>query len=96
MGLSSELTFYAFTKFEKYIPEKSLHDAICEVHPVPNDLNQVKKKKDEFLKDLLKVKNKIQWYSGKKYRKRLSLWWVSLCGGSLIQGMVQVGECEEV
>ena len=55
--LPSELASYANTQFEKYIPEKSLHDAICEVHPVPNNLNQVKKM-DEFLKDLLKEKNK--------------------------------------
>ena len=41
---------------ELYIPEKSIHEAICEVHPVPNNLNQVKKM-DEFLRGLLKEKN---------------------------------------
>ena len=39
--LPPELAFYANTQFEKYIPGKSLHDAICEVHPVPINLNQV-------------------------------------------------------
>ena len=52
----SELASYANTQFEKYIPEKCVHDAICEVHPVPNNLDQVKKM-DEFLRDLLKEKN---------------------------------------
>ena len=55
--LPSELASYANTQFEKYIPEKGIHDAICEVHPVPNNLNQVKKM-DKFLRDLLKEKNK--------------------------------------
>ena len=66
--LPPELASYANTQFEKCIPEKSIHDAICEVHPVPNDLNQIKKM-DEILRDLLKKKNK-------KYRKGLSPWWV--------------------
>ena len=75
--LTSELTSYANTQFEKYIPEKSLHDAICEVHPVPNNLNQVKKM-DEFLKDLLKVKNKynslaIDEILGKIQKRALSV-----------------------
>ena len=56
-GLPSELASYANTQFEKYIPGKSIHDAICEVHIVPNNLNQVKKI-DEFLRDLLTEKNK--------------------------------------
>ena len=56
--LPSELASYANTQFEKYIPDKSIHDAICEVHPVPNNMNQVKKM-DEFLKDLSKIKIKI-------------------------------------
>ena len=55
--LPSELASYANTQFKNYIPEKSPHDVIREVHPVPNNLNQVKKI-DEFLKDLLKEKNK--------------------------------------
>ena len=55
--LPSELASYANTQFEKYIPGKSIHDAICEVHIVPNNLNQVKKI-DEFLRDLLKKKKK--------------------------------------
>ena len=55
--LPSELASYANTQFEKYIPEKSIHDAICEVHPVPNNLNQFKRM-DEFSRDLLKEKNK--------------------------------------
>ena len=41
--LPFELASYAKTQFEKFIPEKSLHDTICEVHPVPNNFNQVKK-----------------------------------------------------
>ena len=55
--LPSELASYANTQFEKYILEKSIHDAICEVHPVPNNLNQFKRM-DEFSRDLLKEKNK--------------------------------------
>ena len=51
--LPSELASYSKTQFEKYIPEKSLHDAISKVHPVPSNLNEVKKI-DEFLKNLLK------------------------------------------
>ena len=43
-------------QFEKYIPEKRIHDAICKVYLVPNNLNQVKKM-DWFLKELLKEKN---------------------------------------
>ena len=57
MGLPSELASYANTQFEKYIQENSIHDAICEVHPVPSNLNKVKKM-GKFLKDLLKKKNK--------------------------------------
>ena len=55
--LPSELTSYANTQFEKCIPEKNIHDPICEVHPVTNNLNQVRKM-DKFLRDLLKEKNK--------------------------------------
>ena len=63
-----------------YIPERSFHDAICEVHLVPSNLNQVKKI-DGFLKDLLKEKNKnnsltINEILGKT-QKRVSPWWVS-------------------
>ena len=43
-------------QFEKYIPEKSIHDAVGKVYLVPNNLNQVKKM-DGFLKELLKEKN---------------------------------------
>ena len=53
----SELTFYANTQFEKYIPGKSFLNTICEVYTVPNNLNRVKKM-NGFLKDLLKEKNK--------------------------------------
>ena len=55
--LPSELASYANTQFEKCIPEKNIHDPICEVHPVTNNLNQVRKM-DKFLRDLLKEKNK--------------------------------------
>ena len=55
--LPSELASYANTQFDKYIPDKSIHDAICEVRPVLNNLNQVKRM-DEFSRDLLKEKNK--------------------------------------
>ena len=55
--LPSGLASYANTQFEKYIQENSIHDTICKVHPVPNNLNQVKKM-DEFLRDLLKEKTK--------------------------------------
>ena len=41
--LSSKLASYANTHFEKYILEKGLYKAICDVHPAPNKLNQVKK-----------------------------------------------------
>ena len=57
-NLPSELASYANTQFEKYIPEKSIHNIICEVHPVPNNLNQVKKM-DEFLEDVWRRKIKI-------------------------------------
>ena len=90
--LLSKLASYANTQFEKYISEKSLHDAVCEVHLVPNNLNQVKKM-DKFLKDLLKEKNKndsLAIDSGKNTKKG------SLRDGSLIQSMVKVGECQEV
>ena len=75
--LPSKLASYANTQLEKYIPEKSLQDAICEVHPVPNNLNQVKKM-DEFLKDLLKEKNKnsslaINEILGKIQKRTLSV-----------------------
>ena len=81
-------------QFKKYIPEKSLHDLICEVHLVPNNLNQVKKM-DEFLKDILKEKNKnnpsaVDEILGKIQKRG------SLRNGSLIQSMVKVGECQEV
>ena len=36
--------------------KKNLHNAICEVNPVPNNLNQVKKM-DEFLKNVLKERH---------------------------------------
>ena len=51
--LQSGLASYSKTQFEKYIPENSLHDAISKVHPVPGNLNLLKKI-DEFLKNLLK------------------------------------------
>ena len=76
-GLPSELASYANTQFEKYIPEKSVPNAICEVHPVLENLNQVKKM-DEFLKDLLKEKNKnnslaIDEILGKIQKRALSV-----------------------
>ena len=55
--LPPELVFYATTQFKKYIPERSIHDAICEVHPVSNNLNQVKKM-DELLNDPFQKKKK--------------------------------------
>ena len=75
--LPSELASYANTQFEKYIPEKSIHNAICEVHPMTNNLNQVKKM-DEFLRDLLKEKNKnnslaINEILGKIQKRTLSV-----------------------
>ena len=54
--LPSELASYASTEFEKYIPEKSHQNLICELNQVSNNLNQFKKMY-EFLKDLLKEKN---------------------------------------
>ena len=65
------------TQFEKCILEKSIHDAICEVHPVPNNLKQVKKI-DEFLRNLLKGENKnnslaIDEILGKIQKKMLSV-----------------------
>ena len=75
--LPSELASYANTQFEKYIPEKSIYNAICEVHPMTNNLNQVKKM-DEFLRDLLKEKNKnnslaINEILGKIQKRTLSV-----------------------
>ena len=89
--LSSELASYATTQFEKYIPEKSIHDAICEVHPEPNNLNQVKKM-DKFLRDLLKEKNNnnslaIDDILGKRQRRTLSV---------IIQNVVKVVKCQKV
>ena len=40
--------------------DASLYGAICEVHPVPNNLNQVKKMY-EFLKDLLREKQLLSY-----------------------------------
>ena len=76
--LPSELPSYASTQFEKYITEKTIHDAICEVHPVPNNLNRVKKM-DEFLRELLKEKNKNNFLAvdeilGKIQKRILSVW----------------------
>ena len=73
----SELASCTNTQFEKYILKKSIHDAICEVHPVPNNLNQVKKI-DEFLRDLLMEKNKtnsvaVDEILGKIQKKTLSV-----------------------
>ena len=48
---------YVNIQLEKYIPAKSLDDAICKVHLVSSNLNQVKKM-GGFLKDLLQEKNK--------------------------------------
>ena len=75
--LLPELASYANTQFEKYIPEKSIYNAICEVHPVTNNLNQVKKM-GEFLRDLLKEKNKngslaIDEILGKIQKRTLSV-----------------------
>ena len=75
--LSSDFASFGNTQFEKYIPEESLHGTTCEVHPIPNNLNQVKKM-DEFLKYLLKQKNKnnslvIDKILGKIQKKALSL-----------------------
>ena len=75
--LPSELASYANTQFEKYILEKSIHDAVCEVYPAPNNLNQVKKM-DEFLRDLLKEKNKnnslaVDEILGKTQKRTLSV-----------------------
>ena len=80
----SELASYANSQFE--------HDAICEAHPVPNNLNQVKKI-DEFLRDLLKKKNKnnsfvIDEILGKAQKRTLSVMGP--------QSMVKVGKCQEV
>ena len=80
----SELASYANSQFE--------HDTICEAHPVPNNLNQVKKI-DEFLRDLLKKKNKnnsfvIDEILGKTQKRTLSVMGP--------QSMVKVGKCQEV
>ena len=77
MDLPFELASQGNTQFEKYIPEKSLHDAICGVHLVPSNLNQVKKI-EKYLKDLLKEKNKntslaIDEILGKIQKKALSM-----------------------
>ena len=75
--LPSELASYANTQFEKCIPEKILHHAICEVHPAPNKFNKVKKMY-KFLKDLLKKKNEnnslaINEILGKIQKRALSM-----------------------
>ena len=68
---------YVNIQLEKYIPEKSLDDAICKVHLVSSNLNQVKKM-DGFLKDLLQEKNKknslaIDEILGKIQKRALSM-----------------------
>ena len=74
----SELASYANRQFEKYTSlEKSIHGAICAVHPLPKNLNQVKKM-DKFLRDLLKEKNKnnslaINEILGKIQKRTLSV-----------------------
>ena len=75
--LPPELGSYANTQFEKYIAEKCIHEAICEVHLVSNNFNQVKKI-DEILRDLLKEKNKtnslaINEILGKIQKRTLSV-----------------------
>ena len=66
---------YVNIQLEKYIQEKSLDDAICKVHLVSSNLNQVKKM-GGFLKDLLQEKNKKNFLAIdeilEKYRKGLS------------------------
>ena len=58
--------------------DASLYGAICEVHPVPNNLNQVKKMY-EFLKDLLREKQLLSyWWDFAKNTEK-----DSLRGGSL-------------
>ena len=47
--LPTELASFASTEFEKYIPDESYYNAICELHWVPNSLNQVRNM-SEFLK----------------------------------------------
>ena len=50
--LSPKLGSYANTQFEKYIAEKCIHEAICEVHLVSNNLNQVKKNGRNFKRSI--------------------------------------------
>ena len=44
--------------FEEYIPEDSLKEAILCQNPVPGNLDNVKKL-DDFLRDILKEKRKL-------------------------------------
>ena len=88
---SFKLALYANNKFEKYISEKRLHDAIREVYPVPNNLNQTKKM-DKYLKDLLKEKkNYLAIYEVLEKKKKCKL-----RDGSIIYSLIKIGECQEV
>ena len=68
--------------------DASLYGAICEVHPVPNNLNQVKKMY-EFLKDLLREKQLLSyWWDFAKNTEKDSF-------RVLIQSMVKLREYQE-
>ena len=49
---------YANKYFEEYVPEDSLKEAILCQNPVPDNLDNVKKL-DDFLRDILKEKRKL-------------------------------------
>ena len=70
---------------------QSHRDAICKLHQVPNNLNQVKKM-CELLKDLLKEKNENNSLAIDEIQDRVP----EVHDGSFIQSVVKVGHCQEV
>ena len=57
----------------------SQSNKICEVHPVPNNLKQVKKM-DKFLKDLLKEKNENNSLTIDEILGKIQKWALSVMG----------------
>ena len=66
---------------EKYIPENNLLSTICEVHPIPDNFNQVKKM-HKSLEEKKKKKKQTNIPKNTLFRD-----------SSLIQSMVNVQEC---
>ena len=61
---------YASKCFEEYVPEDSLKEAILCQNPVPDNLDNVKKF-DDFLRDILKEKRKVNEQNIKRFLEKL-------------------------